>query len=493
MYRPYSYQKPYPPDVDRFIETINGLNPGGLNEGGPDLAASFFNRSFAIILTRAPGRLDVMGGIADYSGSLVLQMPISEATLVAIQMQSLPEISLLSLQGSDQPLEFKMPLDDLLKDGEPISYAEAQRIFKARAQDAWAAYVAGAFLVLMREKGLTLQVGARILIDSTVPQGKGVSSSAALEVAAMKAIAVCFERQIQPVEMALLCQKVENHIAGAPCGVMDQMTAVCGRQDALLALLCQPADLQESVVIPDGIEFWGIDSGIAHAVSGSDYTSVRVGAFMGHRMIAQFDGMNVLPGEPEGLVHIEDQKWGGYLARIAPSEFETRYSPLLPERISGAEFLANYQGTADQATRIDPYKSYAVRLPTRHPVYENFRTHAFRELLKHDPTESQRHLLGELMFQSHASYSACGLGSAGTDLLADLARKAGPAKGVYGARISGGGGGGTVVVLTGAGAEKSIAEIVSAYAAETGNTPYVFRGSSLGAAEFGWIPLHQWF
>ena len=73
----------------------------------------------------------------------------------------------------------------------------------------------------------------------------------------------------------------ENFVVGAPCGIMDQMTSALGRSDALLALLCQPAEVQGFVPLPPSIGFWGIDSGIRHAVSGSDYTSVRTGGVHG--------------------------------------------------------------------------------------------------------------------------------------------------------------------------------------------------------------------
>ena len=62
----------------------------------------------------------------------------------------------------------------------------------------------------MRERGVLFKQGARILIDSRVPEGKGVSSSAAIEVAVMNAVAAAFDISIAPREMALLCQMVEN-------------------------------------------------------------------------------------------------------------------------------------------------------------------------------------------------------------------------------------------------------------------------------------------
>ena len=94
-------------------------------------------------------------------------------------------------------------------------------------------------------------------------------------------------------------------------------------------------------------------------------------------------------------------------------------------------------------------------------------------------------LLGELMYESHESYSACGLGSRGTDLIVSLVRAEGPANGVYGARITGGGGGGTVAVLGRSDAYPAIRRIVDAYEKRIAYRPYVFSGSSDGSAKFG--------
>ena len=93
------------------------------------------------------------------------------------------------------------------------------------------------------------------------------------------------------------------------------------------------------------------------------------------------------------------------------------------------------------------------------------------------------------MYESHASYSACGLGSDGTDRLVALARGAGPACGVYGAKITGGGSGGTVALLADAAAGDAVRAIASRYAGETGRDAYVFEGSSPGAARIGAIRL----
>ena len=418
-----------------------------------------------IVVSRAPGRIDLMGGIADYSGSLVLQWPIAAATHVALQLQDTPTLQIRSLPSisDEQTRSFEMPLADLYAH----DYASARALFQRESDQYWAAYVAGAFLVLMRERNCVFEQGARILITSDVPEGKGVSSSAALEVATMQGLVDAFDIRLEPREMALLCQKVENLVAGAPCGVMDQMTCVFGDEHALLALLCQPAELQPPVPIPEDIELWGLDSGERHAVGGSDYGVVRAGAFMGLRILSEH--MSVPPG---------------YLANISPDEFEKSLVRQLPAEMSGDEFLDRYGRTADTVTTVERGCRYQVRAPTAHPVHERRRAETFRSLLLDSGVDARRQL-GELMYESHASYGRCGLGSTGTDRLVALVRAQGPDAGLYGARITGGGSGGTVAVVGRRGASHAIARIVDAYEQQTRYRPYVFAGSSPGVMAFG--------
>ena len=183
---------------------------------------------------------------------------------------------------------------------------------------------------------------------------------------------------------------------------------------------------------------------------------------------------------------IQDSRWGGYLANILPSEYEQSYRSVLPEQMKGADFLQIYDNITDTVTQIDPKRTYAVRQPTVHPIYEHFRVKTFARLLEGDPIANGA-LLGECMYQSHASYSACGLGSDGTDTIVALARAQGESSGIYGAKITGGGSGGTVAILSKADAEGSVQQIVSQYAEITGRTPYLFSGSSAGANAFNLV------
>ncbi len=441
-----------------------------------------------IFVTRAPGRLDVMGGIADYSGSLVLEMPIAEATFAAIQKNSGKNIEIVSIDhDGDRFFTFQMTLADLVRDAQPLDLASARDFFAKRNGDGWAGYVAGAFFVLAKELGVRFDLGARIVVASHVPIGKGVSSSAALEVAAMQAVCIAYEIDVAPRELALLCQLVENRIVGAACGVMDQITSHCGEAGKLTSIVCQPAEIQGWLEVPDEVEFWGIDSGVRHAVSGSDYSSVRTGAFMGYRIIADLAGLQVR-NAGDGLVKVEDQRWNGYLANVSTDEYEREFRHAIPETMNGREFLSKYGGITDMVTSVDPHKTYAIQAPAEHAIYENWRVHRFAELMTASPDDSLLAKAGELMFGSHESYKACGLTESRTDRIVDLVRKK-RGDGLFGARITGGGSGGTVVVLAHRGSRKTILEVVDRLTDETGEKPRLFCGSSPGCSLFGHLRL----
>jgi galactokinase len=450
----------------------------------PDAALrSVFEKCVPIRVARAPGRLDVMGGIGDYSGSLVLEMPIAEAAFAAVQRSSMAGIVIVSLNQAPREGARSATISaEQLSRFLTSEYGAINRELQREPAAAWAAYILGPVLTLLRETRSKLTGGLRILIDSNVPEGKGVSSSAAIEVATMRAVAALLEVELTGDELARLCQLAENRVVGAPCGIMDQMTSALGQENELLALRCQPATVEGFAQIPPVVAFWGVDSGIRHAVSGADYSSVRVGAFMGYRMIAEASGMRVKRAEDaEHKVEVDDPTWHGYLANITPAEFRDRFDAILPNYLTGREFLSRYVGTTDSVTRVDPARTYAVRSPTLHPIEENARSHQFRSLLEGPISNQVLAEMGQIMAASHASYSACGLASDGTDLLVRLVQDAGPASGLYGAKITGGGSGGTVAILGRAGADSAVDRIAQQYAEQIGRQTYVFRGSSPGA------------
>jgi L-arabinokinase len=443
---------------------------------------TFFARDADIQVGRAPGRLDVMGGIADYSGALVLELPLACATFALCQRQAEPRCQVATRRGGEwQWSGMELPL------GSPATLAAW---FAGREAERWAGYVMGVVqYCLERAAGERREPprGLRLLIDSSVPEGRGVASSAALEVAVAAAVAAACGLEISGPELAAVCQRVENVVVGAPCGIMDQMTAACGRRDRLLRLRCQPGTIEGHVAVPPGYRVYGIDSGVSHAVSGADYGTVRTAAFMGYRMIAAAAGLRA---EADGTrVRIPDLRWGGYLVNLTPAEFSS-FARGLPEEMVGAEFLRRYQGITDTATQVRAERRYPVRQATEHPVREEVRVRRFAELLERLAEKPRVAVdLGRLMLESHRSYGACGLGNEGTDRLVELVAAAGPERGLFGAKITGGGSGGTVAVLGTEAAEALVQEVAARYRAETGRETSVLAVSGPGVAEVGVLRL----
>ncbi|HTE43915.1 MAG TPA: hypothetical protein VK636_01620 [Gemmatimonadaceae bacterium] len=445
----------------------------------------FFAPDVGVHIARAPGRLDVMGGIADYSGATVLQLPLDCATVAILQRHVAPRCDLATHRGGQWEF-FSIDMDSLIT-GELHDPLALAAWFENRPADQWAAYVVGTIQRCLQHRDgdrPSAHPGMRMLIESNVPEGKGVSSSAALEMASMAVVAASYDVALTPEQLALDCQWVENHIVGAPCGIMDQMTSVCGRSDRLMRLKCQPGTIEGHIEIPAGFAFFGIDSGLRHAVTGADYGTVRTAAFMGYRMVADAADLRA---EPDGAhVRVTDPRWNGYLANIAPSEFSDLYKMLLPVSMSGSEFLPRYGGITDEVTRVHPERRYPVRHATAHPVFEQHRVERFADLLGElGQAPNVVVEMGRLMHGSHESYSACGLGTEGTDRLVELVAEAGSPRGLFGAKITGAGSGGTVAVFGRDDAESVVREIAERYAVESGRAAQVFADSGPGAQETG--------
>jgi len=441
-----------------------------------------FSTEEKIISATAPGRMDVMGGIADYSGSLLLQMPIKQTTTVSIQKRNDGVFHFRTQITKKKTNDFIIHLS-AIKDN---SLIEAGKVIKSVVGGDWAVYVLGCFLVLKKEKKISLE-GANVFIESNVPWGKGVSSSAALEVATMNALNQLYHLSLGKEELAVLAQLAENLVAGAPCGLMDQLSSHLGQKNKLLPLICQPHQVDKAIAIPRGINFSGIDSGIRHAVSGASYSDVRAAAFMSYTIIALNENATV-----EELEQARTSgDWSklpfkGFLANIPVSVFEEKYISILLKEISGKDFLDQYELSIDAVTNIDENKIYRPAVCGSHPVYENARVNEFKTLLKNfkeqDDKQASLIQMGNLMMQSHESYSAIGLGNEFTDKIVEMIRDAGPDRGVFGARVSGGGNGGTVCILSyGKEGKNIVKEIYHKFKQLKKQKLFFFSGSSQGA------------
>lgn len=432
-----------------------------------------------MITASAPGRLDVMGGISDYSGSLLLQMPIQQRTTVSLQKST--EHAIRIRTGSEKTFrEYSIDIS-ILKNS---ALSQVPELVRERPEGHWAIYIIGCIAILRQYKNIPLE-GMNIFVRSDVPEGKGVSSSAALEVAVMQALQKLYGFELSATELPLLAQKAENEMVGAPCGLMDQLSTYLGEKNRLLPLQCQPHTVFPTIPIPTGIKFTAIDSGIRHAVSDASYGDVRTAAFMAYSIIALKEGAShndLLQAKATGA--LEDLPFKGFLANISLSQFRQEFQTLLPESIKGSDFIGQFGCSIDSATSVDPEKYYKIKACGSHPIEENFRIGVFMQLLKSYSKSTNKTALlkqlGELMFQSHAGYSSIGLGNFHTDQIVSMVRASGDA--VYGARITSGGSGGAVCILCeGAQGINTAKEIWNKYKQQYKMRTLFFKGSSSGA------------
>jgi galactokinase len=440
----------------------------------------FFSRDEPLYVSRAPGRLDLMGGNVDYTGGLVFQSTIREATWAAVQRRKDRRIVFWNPQMNQEAWLDRVEFDlSSLRDD-----ASVREFANVEPGTRWTAYVLGVFYLLGHRYPGQVITGANVYIESSVPLNKGVGSSAAVEVAAMKAVAAAYGINLCGVELAEACQWTENVIAESACGIMDQAASVLCDEDQMLPLVCQPCCPRPLVRLPPGLRCWGIDSGVRHVVTGIEYEAARAAAFVGYGLICGWESLPFVRDESSRIPRFVDRRWDGYISKVPPSLFRARYEDRLPLQLSGAEILAFGTLHPDPFTTIRPHVQYRVRACTRYAVEENRRVETFVDLAAgvNGSSEDRFRCMGELMFQSHSSYTECGLGCDATDLLVNLVRD--DAR-LFGAKITGGGGGGTVAVLGAEGTDDALDRVVRRFAELRGFEPYVFKGSSMGADRFG--------
>ncbi len=463
-----------PVEVREFEQLLQKPN------SDPTGFAGFFN-SGEIWVARVPARLDVIGGIADYSGSNVCEAVLGRGMLMALQARTDSTLRIRTMQGGgggrkSLPIETRIPLSYLSSGNGLAEYKDVRDFCHANPLVGWAAYIGGSIFTLLKEESIPLPYGFSMLLLSAVPMNVGIGSSAAVEIGTLSCLNAYLGLKLDPGRVARLAQMAENHVVGAPCGIMDQIAITSGRRGKLTHILCRPGKVMGEVEIPAGTGFVGINSMVRHSVAGNPYSDVRIGAFAGKRMI---NAIRAKTGRSPLT----------YLTEISSEEFRREYLGQLPETMLGSEFLSTYKTHDDPVTTIQPDAHYRVAGPTTHPIEENERVLKFMEALRGASAGDARGLVtaGEMMYGAHESYKKnCRLSVEEVDFLVDAVRKRGAAAGLYGAKITGGGTGGTVAVFGKLDAlAEHIPQIATEYSRRVGVMPDIFEGTSPGAAEFG--------
>jgi galactokinase len=357
-------------------------------------------------LFRAPGRVNIIGEHTDYNDGLVLPT----ATALHTWLASAPRADrLLRVHSRTFDSTRTLDLDGLRDSGEGD----------------WSDYVEGVAWVL-QQAGRDLS-GADIVIDSEIPIGGGLSSSASLEVVTALALLDGAEATLEPEVLAALCRRAECEFVGVSCGIMDQYAIACGEMSCAMKLDCRSLDF-DLIEIPAQARLLVVDSGVKHRLPDGGYNT---------RTDECAQALGVFKRESVELDSLRD---------LGPSQLEAMKKPL-----------------GDTLYRR-----------CRHVVTENQRVVDACDALRRGDLEA----LGSLLDASHASLrDDYEVSCREVDGLVEIANAC---AGVHGTRMVGAGFGGCTLSLVGAERlDAAIEQISVNYGRELGREPWthVVRGA----------------
>lgn len=357
------------------------------------------------VVARAPGRVNLIGEHTDYNDGFVLPLAIDRAIWFATSPRDDDQVCVRSVDF-DQTCTFALDglagLDGL--EG-PVT---------------WIEYVRGSLWALARAGGLVQ--GFDAVLTGDVPVGAGLSSSAALEIATLRASTALTGSGWDAARMALLGQKAENEWVGMNCGIMDQMISAAGRADHALLIDCRSLQTHP-VALPAGTVAVVMDTGTRRGLVDSEYNARRARCEEAARVL--------------GVPALRD---------VSVETLETR------------------------AADLDPM----ARKRARHVVTENVRTR--KAARTSDPAA-----LGRLMDASHESLrDDFEVSTAELNTMVELAREA---TGCFGARMTGAGFGGCAVALVrGRDSDAFIETVAARYEARTAIEPSLFATKAAAGA-----------
>lgn len=207
------------------------------------------------VAATAPGRVNLIGEHTDYNDGFVLPMAIERQTVIVASPRD------------DQTIRLRSTAFD-----EDAVFALSQNLLPGEPD--WSNYFRGP-IKLCLDTGLVLNHGFDAMIDSTVPTGGGLSSSASLEVATATLMEVLSGQTLDPVGKALLAQQAEHDYAGVPCGIMDQFISAMGKQGAALLIDCRTHETTDVPMADPSVEVLIINSNVKHALTGGEYAQRR--------------------------------------------------------------------------------------------------------------------------------------------------------------------------------------------------------------------------
>lgn len=382
-----------------------------------ELFVSHFSREPAQIV-QAPGRVNLIGEHTDYNGGFVLPAAINYYTYIALAPRD--------LSSADDTFKHTLSIIAENFDGEKI-LLDLRKPLQFDTERSWPNYVYGVVQQL-QQAGFQL-AGGDLLICGDIPAGAGLSSSAALEMALIRALLCLSGDTVDPTQAALLGQAAENKFVGCNCGIMDQLISARGEKSSALLIDCENLSMR-AIAIPQDWQLLIVHSGVKRGLVDSEYNRRRRQC----ESVAQFFNQ-------ASLRHVS-----------------------LPELVAAE-------------SQLDPVEFRRAR----HVLTENERTLAAADAL----TRGDMNSLANVMAESHISMrDDFSITTPEIDLLVSILQKAG--EGRAGARMTGGGFGGCVVSIAPADVIPDlIAGVEREYQAATGCIPTLIQASvSAGAFAF---------
>ena len=206
-------------------------------------------------IIQAPGRVNLIGEHTDYNDGFVLPCAINYQTVVAAAKRDDNIVRVVSVDYGNATDEFDLT--------QPITF---------QPDKMWANYIRGVVKCLL-DRGLDFS-GADISVTGNIPQGAGLSSSAALEVVIGQTFKVLYNLEISQAEIALNGQQAENEFVGCNCGIMDQMISAEGRENHAMLLDCRSLETR-SISMPAGVSVVIINSNKQRGLVDSEYNTRR--------------------------------------------------------------------------------------------------------------------------------------------------------------------------------------------------------------------------
>ncbi len=435
-------------------------------------------------VARAPGRLDVIGGFADYTGASVVYLPTSACVHVAVQPRDDDKFFVTDITSPGAAAHEPTVVDSsALFEACDARASNSLRTDLASADPNGVVRSALGALSEAVSAGVLdkLPGGLSLVVHAGNPALGCAGRHAAVSAGVLAALRGVATIDLEVATAARIVRRVAHDWLDTPIGLGDGACAWGADPLVMNTFRCDTETSGDPLPLAPGTTLVGVHCGVRRADALEKFRHAQVTTFMGHSLIRR-------------IVESENgtgAAWNGFLSGIDVGEYVERFRDRVPTKLKGRDFLERFGNFDSAGDRVDGNDTYKIRSRTEHHIYEHARATEFINLAfraANEPTTDLLASMGDVMYASHWSYGQrCGLGSVETDLLVKLIRQRGVVAGLFGARVSGCGCGGIVTVFLADSdeARASLDGAIADYSSKTGNTVTLLCGSIPGASVTG--------